>query len=71
MLNAAKGLQTSPLPLSGKSEQAASQSPEPVASKTSSSPESVSIPSDGLAISATGGEFETLISAVAEFHVPA
>ena len=34
----------------------------------------LSIPSklpDGLEISATGGEFETLISAVAEFHMPA
>ena len=71
VLKSAKGLQTSPDPLSGRSEQAASQSPDPVPSKTSSTPESVSMPSDGLAMRATGGELETLISAVAEFHIPA
>ena len=43
LLDAAVGLQTNPLPLSGKSLQAKSQSPEPVASKRIISPESVRI----------------------------
>ena len=71
VLLSVSGLHTSPLPLSGRSEQAASQSPEPVPSNTSSSPESVSMPSAGLAIIATGGELVTLISTETEFHIPA
>ncbi len=71
VLVSVSGLHTSPLPLLGRSEQAVSQSPEPVASKTSNSPESVSMPSVGLAIRATGGELATLNSTEAEFHIPA
>ena len=60
LLDAAVGLQTKPEPLSGKSPQARSQSPEPVESKRMSSPESVSVWSAGWAMTAAGAELFTL-----------
>ena len=68
LLDSARGLHRSPLPLSGRSEQERSQSPEPVDSREINSDESVYVPERGIEIMASGAELVTNTVSDWEFH---
>ena len=68
LLADASGLHRSPLPLSGRSLQERSQSPDPVDSRETIADESVYVPERGMEIMALGAELFTSRVSDWEFH---